>query len=176
MTKRKLLPSNPRVELVLGGARSGKSAFAECRFARMKHPYYIATAQAHDDEMRARIHAHRSRRPSRWMTAEAPLELVETLRDLRDHPLLVDCLTLWLSNIMLAGRNVEAEIDALVAGIREARATLVLVSNEIGLGLVPETALGRQFRDYHGMMNQKVAEAAGRVTFIAAGLPLKLKG
>ena len=176
MTKRKLFPSNRRVELVLGGARSGKSAFAECRFARMKLPYYVATAQAHDAEMQARIGEHRARRPARWMTAEAPLELVETLRDLRDHPLLVDCLTLWLSNIMLAGRDVEREMERLVTAIREAPSTLVLVSNEIGLGLVPETALGRQFRDYHGMMNQKVAEAAGRVTFIAAGLPLKLKG
>ncbi len=164
--------------LVLGGARSGKSTFAE-RFvcdsglARV----YVATGEAGDTEMRARIDHHRERRGGDWQTIEEPLALAETLaREARsERAILVDCLTLWLSNLMHAGRDIEAESGRLSAVLRSAPGMLVLVSNEVGLGLVPETPLGRAFRDAQGRLNQAIAGVADNVVFIAAGLPLWLK-
>jgi adenosylcobinamide kinase/adenosylcobinamide-phosphate guanylyltransferase len=166
--------------LVLGGARSGKSAFAE-QLARGAAPerVYLATAAAGDDEMRERIAHHQARRKegSGWRTVEEPLELVAALaREVQpERAVLVDCLTLWLSNLMHLRRDVEAQTRDLVACLRETNGTVVLVSNEVGLGLVPETPLGRRFRDAQGRLNQAVAGAADDVVFIAAGLPLWLK-
>lgn len=181
--------SGLRSTLVLGGARSGKSAYAERLVAGSGRPaVYLATATAGDAEMAERIAAHRARRGPAWTTVEEPLELVRLLRDggilarytgedpESDRPaILVDCLTLWLSNLMHAGRDVEAEAAALCAALREADAPVVLVSNEVGLGLVPDTPLGRRFRDAQGRLNQQVAAAVPSVVFVAAGLPLALK-
>ncbi|MEI9899897.1 MAG: bifunctional adenosylcobinamide kinase/adenosylcobinamide-phosphate guanylyltransferase [Hyphomicrobium sp.] len=165
----------PRLTLVLGGARSGKSRHAEELLMRAAPPWtYVATAEALDDEMRERIAHHRDRRDARWQTRDVPLDLPEALKGMRG-PVLVDCLTLWLSNVMLAGRDVEAETERLMAALAAAPGPLVAVSNEVGLGLVPETALGRAFRDAQGRLNQRVAAAADRVLFMAAGLPLSLK-
>ena len=164
--------------LVLGGARSGKSSFAEgivrdSGFDKI----YIATAAAGDDEMRARIAHHRARRGDGWRTVEEPLQLADTLaRETgRDSILLVDCLTLWLSNLMHAERTPAGETDRLIAALEDAAGPVVMVSNEVGLGLVPETPLGRQFRDEQGRLNQRIAAAVANVAFIAAGLPLWLK-
>jgi adenosylcobinamide kinase/adenosylcobinamide-phosphate guanylyltransferase len=167
------------ITLVLGGARSGKSAFAE-RLVRDSalERVYLATATAGDGEMRERIAHHRTARGDGWTAVEEPLELVPVLgRVSASHrAVLVDCLTLWLSNIMHADRDVEKEIRHLSEWLRQATSPVVLVSNEIGLGLVPETPLGRRFRDAHGRLNQAVAAAVPQVVFVAAGLPLWLKG
>jgi adenosylcobinamide kinase / adenosylcobinamide-phosphate guanylyltransferase len=168
----------PAVTLVLGGARSGKSRYAERLVeAAAAHGTYCATAEAGDAEMAARIAAHRARRDSFWRTVEAPLALAETIaaEAVPDRPLLVDCLTLWLSNVLLAEKPVEAEIAALHAALRDADGPVVLVANEVGMGLVPDTPLGRRFRDAAGRLNQEVAALAYRVVFVAAGLPLVLK-
>ncbi|HZS81818.1 MAG TPA: bifunctional adenosylcobinamide kinase/adenosylcobinamide-phosphate guanylyltransferase [Stellaceae bacterium] len=171
----------PRLSLVLGGARSGKSRYAE-ELVRQAAPAaaYIATAQALDAEMGERIRRHRQRRTAAgiaWETVEAPLDLAASLAETvrPGRPVLVDCLTLWLSNLMLAGRDVEAESAALLACLPALRGPAVLVANEVGLGIVPENALARAFRDHAGALNQKIAAAADRVVFIAAGLPLVLK-
>jgi adenosylcobinamide kinase/adenosylcobinamide-phosphate guanylyltransferase len=165
--------------LVLGGTRSGKSAFAE-RLVRGSAPrkIYLATATPGDDEMRQRIAHHRLRRGDGWRTIEEPLELTAALAraSAADCAVLVDCLTLWLSNLMHAGRESDSEMQRLTDWLRQATAPVVLVSNEIGLGLVPETPLGRRFRDAQGRLNQAVAAAVANVVFVAAGLPLWLKG
>lgn len=164
------------VTLVLGGARSGKSRFAESLATGEKH--YIATAEAHDEEMRQRIALHKSQRGAGWTTHEAPLKLAEALVQIdgAGRFILVDCLTLWLSNQMLAEHDIDATAAALVAQLSKLNAEVVLVSNEVGLGLVPETKLGRDFRDAQGRLNQRVAAIADHVVFVAAGLPLVLKG
>ena len=171
-------PPPARITLVLGGARSGKSAHAEALLDDHAGPrLYIATAEARDDEMAARIAAHRARRGLSWRTVEAPLALAETL-EAESRPgaaLLVDCLTLWLSNLMEAGRDIAAETQRLVACLGRLEGRTVLVSNEVGLGIVPENATARAFRDHAGRLNQAVAQAAEQVVFVAAGLPLALK-
>ncbi len=167
------------VTLVLGGARSGKSRLAEAIVApENKAAIYVATAEARDEEMARRIAAHRERRGGNWRTREIPLELAQDLPGLlqSEDPVLVDCLTLWLTNIMLARREAEAEIGALIAGLALARGPLVLVANETGLGIVPDNALARRFRDLSGVMNQQIAAAADNVLLVAAGLPLVMKG
>ena len=170
--------SPARITLVLGGARSGKSAHAEALLdGHAGERLYIATAEARDAEMAARIAAHRARRGPAWRTVEAPLALAETLgaESGAGRALLVDCLTLWLSNLMGAGRDIAAEIERLVACLGRIEGRTVLVANEVGLGIVPENAAARAFRDHAGRLNQAVAQAAGRVVFVAAGLPLTLK-
>jgi adenosylcobinamide kinase / adenosylcobinamide-phosphate guanylyltransferase len=168
----------PAVSLVLGGARSGKSRYAE-RIVEVAAVggTYCATARAGDAEMAARIAAHRARRSRFWRTVEEPLALarVITAESRSDHPLLVDCLTLWLSNVLLAGRSADADAAALTAALRLAAGPVVVVANEVGMGLVPETPLGRRFRDAAGWLNQDVAALADRVIFVAAGLPIVLK-
>ena len=174
----------PAVTLVLGGARSGKSGYAERLIEQQASAgaccaaTYCATAEPGDDEMAARIAAHRRRRTGFWHTVETPLALAPAISaETRPaRPLLVDCLTLWLSNVMLAERSIEAETAALVVALRDAAGPVVLVANEVGLGLVPETPLGRRFRDAAGNLNQEIAALADRVVFVAAGLPLVLKG
>lgn len=168
----------PVMALVLGGARSGKSAYAESLLSGMcKNCIYVATAEARDGEMQERIEAHQTSRGDRWRTIEAPLDPVGALSDLeKTDGVLLDCLTLWLSNQMENDKDLEVETDALFDGLGDLGTPVVVVSNELGMGLVPETALGRAFRDAQGKLNQKAAQAADLVVFVAAGLPLVLKG
>lgn len=163
--------------LVLGGARSGKSTYAE-GLLNAGPALYLATGQAFDDEMAERIRLHRDRRGSHWDTMEEPLELAAALDRVLDpaRPVLVDCLTLWISNLMHAGRDVDAETGAVCEVLARPRGPVVLVSNEVGLGLVPDNRLAREFRDHQGRVNQRVAHICSRVVFVAAGLPLLLKG
>ena len=165
-----------RSTLVLGGARSGKSAFAESLLTRAPL-LYVATSQPGDTEMIERVRQHRDRRGPHWITVEEPLDLVGVIGRHRAafSGILVDCLTLWLSNLMLAGRDVAAELDGLSGCIANLTTPLVLVSSEVGMGLVPETALGREFRDWQGITNQRMAQVCTKVVFVAAGLPLILK-
>jgi len=167
----------PPITLVLGGARAGKSRFAEELIERTGClALYVATAEPRDEEMRARIAAHRARRGTNWTTVEEPLELVNILLAETTRPVLVDCLTLWLSNLMGAQRDIGFEIERLLAVLPNAQAPVVLVANEVGLGIVPDNAMAREFRDHAGRLNQGVARLAQRVVFMAAGLPLALKG
>ena len=167
----------PRLTLVLGGARSGKSRHAERLVMAAPSPWiYVATAQAFDDEMTARIAEHRSRRAEGWHTVEAPLDLAGVIAAHADSgPVLIDCLTLWLSNVMLDGRDVETACDTLVDVLANATGPIVVVSNEVGLGIVPDNALARRFRDAQGRLNQEIAAGADRVVLMTAGLPLTLK-
>jgi adenosylcobinamide kinase/adenosylcobinamide-phosphate guanylyltransferase len=163
--------------LVLGGARSGKSAYAESLIMARAPPWlYVATGEALDREMGERIAAHRARRATGWQTIEAPHDLAAALAAApRGAPVLIDCLTLWLSNRMLADADVDADIGALEAALDRRRGVAVLVGNEVGSGIVPDNALARRFRDAQGRLNQRLAARADRVTLIIAGLPLILK-
>jgi adenosylcobinamide kinase / adenosylcobinamide-phosphate guanylyltransferase len=166
----------PRLTLVLGGARAGKSAYAERLAAGAGWQVcYIATAEAGDAEMAARIAAHRAARDARWQIIEAPLDVAAALGAAPERLVLLDCLTVWLSNVMLASRDVVATTDAMLAAVATRVAPTVMVANEVGLGIVPDNALARAYRDAHGRLNQRVAALADRVVFIAAGLPLVLK-
>ncbi|MGC4027201.1 MAG: bifunctional adenosylcobinamide kinase/adenosylcobinamide-phosphate guanylyltransferase [Mesorhizobium sp.] len=167
----------PDLTFILGGARSGKSAHAEKLIEQLSGPwFYIATAQAFDDEMRERIHLHRERRGAPWQTVEAPLDLCAALDAIPDGvPVLVDCLTLWLSNQMLADADLAAECAALTEKLSLPRGPWFVVSNEVGLGIVPDNALARRFRDEAGRLNQSVAAVANRVLFMVAGLPMQVK-
>lgn len=167
------------VTLVLGGARSGKSGFSE-RLATESglERHYIATGRAYDDEMRERIARHRADRGDGWTTHEVPLELAERLTEI-DAPgkvVLVDCLTLWVTNLMMEERDIDAAGATLLRQFENLSGNLILVSNEVGLGIVPDNRMARQFRDHAGRLHQRIAEAANEVFFIAAGLPLKMKG
>jgi adenosylcobinamide kinase/adenosylcobinamide-phosphate guanylyltransferase len=164
--------------LVLGGARSGKSRYAEQEVMSSRPPWiYVATAESFDDEMATRIAEHKSRRSLDWQTIDAPLDLAGALAALpRSATVLVDCLTLWLSNLMLAGRDIETEIRRLEEAMLAHTAPLVLVSNEVGSGIVPDNALARRFRDFQGLLNQRVAARADRVVLVVAGLPMIVKG
>jgi adenosylcobinamide kinase/adenosylcobinamide-phosphate guanylyltransferase len=166
------------VTLVLGGACSGKSRYAEGLVTAQPHPWiYIATAEAHDDEMAARIAAHQARRAAGWQTIEAPHELPEALRDAPEEAaVLVDCLTLWLSNVMHAKFDIDEITQRLEEALRARAGTTVLVSNEVGLSIVPDNALARSFRDAQGLLNQRLASVADPVVFMIAGLPLTVKG
>ncbi len=167
-----------RSVLVIGGARSGKTAHAlALAEAAAPERLYLATAEAHDEEMAARIARHRQERGAGWTTREAPVALVEALRE-EARPgrvVLVDCLTLWLSNLLLAGRDAEAEAARLAATIPALGGPVVFVSNEVGLGIVPENALARRFRDIQGRANRDVASACDAVVLMAAGQPLLVK-
>ncbi|MBZ9957944.1 MULTISPECIES: bifunctional adenosylcobinamide kinase/adenosylcobinamide-phosphate guanylyltransferase [unclassified Mesorhizobium] len=171
------MPDRGRLTFIIGGARSGKSAHAETLMTALPSPWtYIATAQAYDDEMRQRIALHRSRRGEGWTTIDAPLGLVGALEALpEDQPVLVDCLTLWLTNHMLADHDVEAECRRLADMLSRPRGPWFVVSNEVGQGIVPDNALGRRFRDAAGRLNQQVAAIAETVLLMVAGLPLKVK-
>lgn len=162
---------------VLGGARSGKSLHAERLVAAHAAPWtYIATAQAYDGEMRRRIAEHRARRGEGWETVEAPSDLVGALEAVPDgRAVLVDCLTLWLTNHMLADSDVAAESARLTGILARPRGPWVAVANEVGLGIVPDNALARRFRDAAGRLNQQVAAAADSVSMMVAGLALKVK-
>lgn len=166
------------VTLVLGGARSGKSAYAEDLVEAVGGPrVYLATATAGDDEMAARIAVHRARRDNRWTTVEEPVELADALAraDAPGGAVLVDCLTLWVSNLMAARRDVAAESGRLIESLDNLDGRVVFVANEVGLGVVPGNPAAREFRDHAGRLNQEVAAIAGHVVFLAAGLAMVLK-
>lgn len=166
------------VTLVVGGARSGKSRFAEeVALATGLVPVYVATAGVHDEEMRARVEDHRSRRDSRWLTVEVLLDLSGALdaESTAKRVVLVDCLTLWLTNVLIGGADVEAAIEDLLMALGRVKGPIVIVSNEVGSGIVPDNAISRAFRDHQGRLNQKIAALAHRVTLVVAGLPLDLK-
>jgi adenosyl cobinamide kinase/adenosyl cobinamide phosphate guanylyltransferase len=166
-----------KITLVLGGARSGKSRFAESLIAALPPPWiYAATAQANDAEMAERIAGHRARRGPQWQTVEVSRSLDEALLEHASAPVLVDCLTLWLSNAMLANGAIEQETANVEQALARATAPKVLVSNEVGLGIVPDYPLGRRFRDAQGILNQRMAALADRVVLMVAGLPLVVKG
>ena len=166
------------IYLILGGARSGKSRFAEQLVEQAKQPIYIATAQAKDSEMAQRIAAHRARRGKQWITIEEPIALAQILTrwNTEETAILVDCLTLWLSNLLCDDRNEEnGAVSDLLTVLPKVTGTVVFVANEVGLGIVPDTPLARRFRDQAGRLNQEIATRADIVYFIAAGLPLMLK-
>jgi len=169
------------IALVLGGARSGKSRFAEGLVAGAgREPVYLATGQAFDDEMRQRIAEHRARRPAPWRTVDAPLELSPAIAAEASSTtaILVDCLTLWVTNLLLAERDMAGEREALVQTLRDLPrdARVVLVSNEVGLSIVPDNALARAFRDEAGLLHQAVAAVADEVHLVVAGLAVRIKG
>lgn len=168
-----------RKMLVLGGARSGKSREAQGRCEAVGGRLaYIATAQAFDQEMADRIARHRDERDARWRTLEAPLELADAIREAEREAdaIMVDCLTLWLSNLLLAEEDLAERRAALARAIHECDAPMVFVSNEVGLSIVPDNALARRFRDEAGWLNQQVAAICDSVILVTAGLPLSLKG
>ncbi|MEI9428045.1 bifunctional adenosylcobinamide kinase/adenosylcobinamide-phosphate guanylyltransferase [Mesorhizobium sp. Cs1299R1N3] len=171
------MPDRGKLTFIIGGARSGKSAHAETLVTALPSSWaYIATAQAYDDEMHERIALHRSRRGEGWSTIDAPLDLAEALEALPDdQPVLVDCLTLWLTNHMLADHDVETECRRLADVLSRPRGPWFVVSNEVGQGIVPDNALARRFRDDAGRLNQRVAAVADTVLLMVAGLPLKVK-
>lgn len=164
------------ITLMLGGARSGKSRYAESLLDRWPgRRTYLATGSAGDAEMAERIRRHRERRGPEWTTVEAPLEIADAIRA-EPGPILVDCLTLWVSNLMAAGEAPDEAVERLAVAARRPGGPVLFVSNEVGLGIVPDNALAREFRDHAGRVNQRIAAIADRVVFIAAGLPLMLKG
>lgn len=169
--------AGPGLTFVLGGARSGKSTHAEKLATALPAPWtYIATAQAYDDEMVERVALHRARRGAGWRTVEAPLDLAGALRSLPGgQPVLVDCLTLWLSNHMLADHDLDTLSGELETVLSAPRGPWFVVSNEVGMGIVPDNVLGRRFRDAQGRLNQRIAACAGRVLFMVAGLPMQVK-
>lgn len=167
----------PKLSLVLGGARSGKSGLAERLVMASGRPrHYIATAQAWDDEMRARIAQHQGDRGPDWVTHEAPRDVAAVLAGIPPEAVvLVDCATLWLTNVLLAEGDIPAESAALIAACLDCPAPVVVVSNEVGWGIVPENKLARAFRDHQGRLNQQIAAQAGLVVGVMAGLPFVLK-
>lgn len=179
------MPSNvneaaplPRLTLVLGGARSGKSRHAERLIeASGLEPVYIATAEALDGEMHERIDQHKARRGERWRTIEEPLALTKTLHSVtaEGRALMVDCLTLWLTNLMVHERSIEAEIDGLVDSLEALHGSAVFVSNEVGQGVMPTNAMARAFIDHAGRLHQRLAEQADQVLFMTAGIAQQLK-
>jgi adenosylcobinamide kinase/adenosylcobinamide-phosphate guanylyltransferase len=168
---------NPHLSLVLGGARSGKSAYAEKLIEANPSPWsYIATAEAFDDEMRDRIALHRSRRDDGWRTIEAPQQLIEAIRAApAAAPMLIDCLGVWLSNRLLNDADLADDRVKLVAALLERQAPTVVVSPEVGFSIVPENALARAFRDAAGLLHQDVARIARCVDLVVAGYPVRIK-
>jgi adenosylcobinamide kinase/adenosylcobinamide-phosphate guanylyltransferase len=171
------LPDGGRLTFIIGGARSGKSAHAEQLVAKSPPPWtYIATAQVFDEEMRERVALHQARRDERWRTVDAPLELAAELRALgAGIPVLVDCLTLWLTNHMLAEHDLDAECHRLEKVLAEPTGPWFVVSNEVGMGIVPDNALARRFRDEAGRLNRRIAANADSVILLVAGIPMQVK-
>ena len=167
------------VQLVLGGARSGKSAYAESQakdWGLQRH--YLATSRVYDQAHQNRIDLHRKTRETDWTLHEEPVELAQTLEQVADpsRVVLVDCLTLWLTNLLLDEMDIETQFRTLEDCLPTLPGTIILVANEVGLSVAPETRLGNEFRDWAGLLNQRVARRAEIVDFVAAGLPLRLKG
>jgi adenosylcobinamide kinase/adenosylcobinamide-phosphate guanylyltransferase len=173
-----LTRNDAEVVLFVGGARSGKSRMAQTRAETLAGELvYLATGEARDEEMAARIHQHRADRGARWRTVEVPLALPEAIeREAQPGKVvLVDCLTLWLSNVMLGEHDVTLATSRLLAVLAEARSPVLVISNEVGMGIVPENALARRFRDEAGRLNQRVASVADEVLLVAAGLAIRMK-
>jgi len=172
-------PSQPaRLSLILGGARSGKSRHGETLIDQSGlAPVYVATAEALDSEMGLRIAKHQARRGHHWQTIEEPLALVQTLDQVatKGSAVLVDCLTLWLTNLMVHERHVDSEIDALIDSLDRQKGTIIFVSNEVGQGVMPTNAMARAFIDHAGLLHQRMADKADLVLFMTAGLPHQLK-
>lgn len=170
--------SLPRHSLIIGGASSGKSLFAEKRVIELGlAPIYIATSQAYDDEMQQKIDKHRARRGTGWVTIEEPFDLPAALsQGTKDNAILIDCATLWLTNLMLADVDIDAAEDAFLNALRDCASPVTIVSNEVGTGIVPDNAMARKFRGIQGRFNQKFATACGTVVFVIAGIPQFLKG
>jgi adenosylcobinamide kinase/adenosylcobinamide-phosphate guanylyltransferase len=164
--------------LVIGGAASGKSNYAESLiFATERPRVYLATAQAFDSEMRDKVKAHQNARGPNWTTIEEPIAIADVVRSLsHDDILLIDCLTLWITNLVLGEHNIEEANKDLIAALREAACPVVLVSNEVGQGIVPDNALSRKFRAAQGRLNQQIAAECDHVVTVIAGLTLNLKG
>ncbi len=165
--------------LILGGARSGKTTYAlNMAEALRLECLYIATATAEDEEMKLRIAHHKAERGAHWRLIEESIALPRLLmkENSADSIILVDCLTLWLSNLICSGRDYNAMSDALIQSVKQAARPVIFVSNEVGLGIVPDNALAREFRDAQGRLNQKMAEICDQVIFMVAGIPMKLKG
>jgi adenosylcobinamide kinase/adenosylcobinamide-phosphate guanylyltransferase len=171
-----------KIHLILGGARSGKSTYAETLAETFQDKIYLATADHNtsnqDDEMSARIRAHQIRRGEYWRTIEEPVTIYDRISDESQsgNVILIDCLTLWLSNLMFKELSLELHQNRLLESLKNVEGHIIMVSNEVGLSIVPENALARRFRDEQGRLNQTLAKAADNVVFIAAGLPLTLKG
>jgi len=165
------------ITLVLGGARSGKSCYAEWLMTTYPKPWiYVATAEARDEEMAERIAAHQARRHAGWQTIEAPHDLADALHAAPSGAaVLIDCLTLWLSNLMERGTDLETQITKLQEALAERVGATVIVSNEVGLGIVPDNALARRFRDMQGNLNQRLAAQASRVIIMVAGIAIAVK-
>lgn len=169
--------SGTNLTLVIGGAASGKSAYAEALSLGFSPRIYIATAENRDDEMAAKIAAHQSTRGAEWQTLEAPLDLAAAIENAApDALLLVDCLTMWLANQMAADRDIHASTQRLISALTERKGPTICVTNELGAGLVPMERLSRQFRNHQGRLNQAIAAVSDRVLLVVAGLPLALKG
>jgi adenosylcobinamide kinase/adenosylcobinamide-phosphate guanylyltransferase len=171
------MTENPHLTFILGGARSGKSAYAERLVMAHPAPWtYLATAQAFDAEMRERINAHQARRGDSWRTIEAPQDLPDAIRNAPEQaPLLVDCLAIWLSNRMLSGSDIDADRAALIGALGARTAPTVAVSPEAGLSIVPENPLARAFRDAAGVLHQEVAQISAHVALVVAGYPVRVK-
>ncbi|MFH1478463.1 MAG: bifunctional adenosylcobinamide kinase/adenosylcobinamide-phosphate guanylyltransferase [Candidatus Omnitrophota bacterium] len=171
-----------KITFILGGARSGKSGFAlKMAKEKTKKAAFVATCQALDKEMKERIRLHKKQRPKSWKTFEEPKNIASLLKriNLKYDVVIIDCLTLLISNLMLDGKSqkdIEKEISGILAALNKNRSRSIIVSNEVGLGIVPESRLGRDFRDIAGRMNQIVAKEANEVFFMASGLPIKIKG
>ncbi|MEK7267654.1 MAG: bifunctional adenosylcobinamide kinase/adenosylcobinamide-phosphate guanylyltransferase [Nitrospirota bacterium] len=166
------------ITFIIGGARSGKSSFALQKASALPgSKAYIATAQALDNEMRERIEKHKKERPEEWMTFEEPLNISALIKDIQDKHdvILLDCLTLWLSNLMLNNLDLEKEIDLFCSSLFTVHCSLFIVSNEVGMGIVPDNELSRRFRDLSGYLNRKVAEIADEAYLVTAGIPIKIK-
>ena len=176
--------SNRKVIFVTGGAKSGKSSFVLSEAAKHEGPKaFIATAEALDEEMAKRIGRHKIERGDGWDTFEEPIRITETIKQIQDKygAIVLDCLTLWLSNLMHANLDISQEIEKLVEILKDSslithHSSLYLVSNEVGAGIVPENALTREFRDLAGTMNQRVAGVSDEVFMVVAGIPVKIKG
>ncbi|MFA6055505.1 MAG: bifunctional adenosylcobinamide kinase/adenosylcobinamide-phosphate guanylyltransferase [Thermodesulfovibrionales bacterium] len=168
-----------KITFITGGAKSGKSSFALKQASSIAgKKAYIATAEALDEEMRKRIEDHRKQRGKEWDTFEEPLMIAEVIKKIGGQydTLVLDCLTLWLSNVMHANLNTEAEIERLISSLLSHQTSVFIVSNEVGMGIVPENEMARKFRDMTGMLNQKLAGAADEVYIVVAGIPLRIKG
>lgn len=167
-----------KIIFITGGVRSGKSSFAlreASKFSGKK--LYIATAEALDEEMRERIEDHKRKRGRDWDTYEEPIKIADVIKNIEDQysVIVIDCLTLWLSNLFLNNKNVEKEIESFCCSLSTVYCPLFIVSNEVGMGIVPENEMARKFRDMAGILNQKVAEISGEVYVVVAGIPLKIK-
>lgn len=163
--------------LIIGGARSGKSQYAETLIQNHPTKIYLPTAQHPDSELKTRIKTHQARRDQTWHTIETPLDLADTItsRSEKTNVTMVDCLTLWLFNLLEDNRNIASETEKLIKALENAKGPVIMVTNEVGLSIVPENKLAREFRDAQGRLNQEIAKCATDVTFIAAGLPMHLK-